>query len=90
MMSETYSRHVHRLDRSTRTIFGNGASAVFLRQEDIQRIGQCVLGTDGSGAGNLIVPAGGMMLPRSLSTFREETDASGNIRTQEHIYNERT
>ena len=28
--SETYSKHIHPLDRSTRTVFGDGASATFL------------------------------------------------------------
>ncbi|MDY9920624.1 MAG: ketoacyl-ACP synthase III [Synergistota bacterium] len=86
IMSETYSRYVHPMDKSTRTIFGDAASAIFLAHEDIKRIGQCILGSDGSGAGNLIVPAGGRMLPRSASSFRQEIDASGNVRTQEHIY----
>ena len=86
IMSETYSRYVHPMDKSTRTIFGDAASAIFLAHEDIKRIGQFILGSDGSGAGNLIVPAGGRVRPRSASTFKEEIDASGNIRTQEHIY----
>lgn len=86
IMSETYSRYVHPMDKSTRTIFGDAASAIFLAHEDIKRIGQFILGSDGSGAGNLIVPAGGRVLPRSTRAFQQEIDASGNIRTQEHIY----
>ncbi len=84
--SEAYTKYIHPLDRSTRTIFGDAASATLLTKEDINKIGEFVLGTDGSGYNNLIVPASGMKMPKSEETSKEETDQSGNIRTQENLY----
>ena len=86
IMSETYTRHIHPMDKSTRTIFGDGAAATLLDKEDIPRIGKFVLGTDGSGAPNLIVPSGGMACPRSAETAKEETDEAGNVRSMDNIY----
>ncbi len=84
--SETYTKHIHPLDRSTRTVFGDGASATFLTNDDINDIGEFVLGTDGKGAPNLIIPAGGMAQPKTAETSMEKEDQSGNIRSEENIY----
>lgn len=84
--SETYTKHIHPLDRSTRTVFGDGASATFLTKDDISSIGELVLGTDGKGAPNLIIPAGGMAHPKTTETSMEKEDQSGNIRSEENIY----
>jgi 3-oxoacyl-[acyl-carrier-protein] synthase-3 len=86
IMSETYTRHIHPMDKSTRTIFGDAAAATLLHREDISRIGKFVLGTDGSGAPNLIVPSGGMACPRSSETANEQTDEAGNVRSMDNIY----
>ncbi|MDO4988800.1 MAG: ketoacyl-ACP synthase III [Synergistes sp.] len=84
--SETYTKHIHPLDRSTRTVFGDGASATLLTKSDAERIGEFVLCTDGKGAQSLIVPAGGMAMPRTDDTAEEHEDASGNIRSLDNIY----
>ena len=84
--AETYTKHIHPLDRSTRTVFGDGASATLLVEEDINRIGQFVLITDGKGAQNLIVPTGAMANPRTKETAKENEDANGNIRSMDNIY----
>lgn len=84
--SETYSKHINPLDRSTRTVFGDGAAATFITPEDIKNIGKFVLGTDGSGAHNLIVPTGAMAHPKTEHTAKEEEDASGNIRCRDNLY----
>ncbi len=85
--SETYTKHINPLDRSTRTVFGDGASATFLTKDDISsRIGEFVLGTDGKGAPNLIIPAGGMAQPKNAETSIAKEDQSGNMRSAENIY----
>lgn len=84
--AETYTKHIHPLDRSTRTVFGDGATATLLKKEDIAKIGQFVLMTDGSGAPNLIVPTGAMANPRTEETAKENEDANGNIRSMDNIY----
>lgn len=84
--SEMYTKHIHPLDRSTRTVFGDGASATFLTKDDINSMGEFVLGTDGKGVPNLIIPAGGMAHPKTNETSIAKEDQSGNIRSEENIY----
>ena len=84
--SELYSKHVHPLDRSTRTVFGDGATATLLREEDLGKIEKFVLQTDGSGAKNLIVPAGAMANPKNNETAKETEDSNGNIRSMNNLY----
>lgn len=85
---ETYTKHIHPQDRSVRTIFGDGAAATLITHNDGDpcKIGEFVFGTDGSGAENLIVPAGGMALPRSEETALETTDEQGNTRSLNNLF----
>lgn len=86
--SETYTKHINARDKSTRTIFGDGAAATLLCAESSEGfgIGEFVFGTDGKGAKNLIVPAGGMALPKSSETAVETVDDSGNIRSLDNLF----
>lgn len=84
--SETYSKYINPLDRSTRTVFGDGAAATYLSSGDIDKIGKFILGTDGGGAENLIVPAGAAALKCSKETLAENEDSSGNIRNKNNIF----
>lgn len=89
IMADTYTKHVNKLDKSTRTIFGDGAAAVLVRgnkEDQKSRIGKFSFGTDGNGAENLIIPAGGMKLPRSEDTSGEIVDKFGNTRSQNNLY----
>lgn len=82
--SDTYSKYIHPFDRSTRTIFGDGASATLIGDGGME-IGEFDLGSDGSGKELLMIPAGGMRIPKSENTKRE-CESEGNIRTQENLY----
>ena len=88
--SETYSKFINPGDKSVRTLFGDGAAATLITDNNIQRkdlIGPFIYGTDGSGANNLIVPQGGMRCPRIDS--KEEAliqDKSGNVRTAKNLF----
>jgi 3-oxoacyl-[acyl-carrier-protein] synthase-3 len=63
--SETYSKYIHDLDRGNRTIFGDGAAATLISNKDgIAEILDFDLGTDGSGAENLIVKNGAAKNPK--------------------------
>jgi 3-oxoacyl-[acyl-carrier-protein] synthase-3 len=53
--SETYSKYLSKDDKSNRTIFGDAASATLISNKGFASIEDFVLGTDGSGADNLIV-----------------------------------
>lgn len=86
--AETYSKHINKKDRSTRTIFGDGAAATLISAiaQNEECIGPMIFGTDGTGAANLIVPAGGMRLPLSAATNCETMDQDGNVRSEANLY----
>ena len=88
VMAETYSRFIHPLDKSVRTLFGDAASATLITAADREgpTLGPFILGTDGSGAGNLIVKRGGTRKPLGLEPLQETTDQSGNVRTEANLY----
>lgn len=90
LTAETYSRFVHPRDRSARVIFGDGAAATLLHalKSEEQILGPFVFGTDGRGAPNLIVPAGGMRLPKSGETARAAEDDAGNTRSRDNLFME--
>lgn len=56
--AEIYSRYIDPSDRTTRTIFGDGAAATLIDVEDLPRLGAFVFGTDGNGSDKLIVKDG--------------------------------
>lgn len=61
--AETYSKFIHPRDKINRTIFGDAASATLVSTEGFAEILNFTLGTDGSGAEQLIVKSGGMRNP---------------------------
>ncbi len=62
---DPYSRIMGRADRDTIALFGDAASASWLSAEAGGEIGKLDFGTDGAGAENLIVRAGGAAQPMS-------------------------
>lgn len=64
LTSDTYSKLIHPNDRSVRTIFGDAAAAALVERRPMAAGGPALgpfrYGTDGRGAGDLIVPASGM------------------------------
>lgn len=64
LTGETYSLHIHPKDKGNRTIFGDAATATLISTEGIGEIGDFSLGTDGSGASNLIVKTGAFRNPQ--------------------------
>jgi 3-oxoacyl-[acyl-carrier-protein] synthase-3 len=57
--AETYSKYIHPADRSLRTIFGDAAAATLVEASAEPSLGSFAFGTDGRGAGALIVTDGG-------------------------------
>ncbi|MFG6468685.1 ketoacyl-ACP synthase III [Roseateles sp. BYS87W] len=88
LTADTYSKYIHPLDKSVRTLFGDGATAsvVVAREQGEPSIGPFVFGTDGSGAEQLIVPAGGFRRPCDAQSAEEVRDASDNVRSANHLY----
>lgn len=69
---EILTRFTNWEDRSTCILFGDGAGAIVLQATD-QPSGMLsyVLGSDGSGAGHIKMPAGGSSLPSSAETVAQ-------------------
>lgn len=86
--ADTYSKFIHPLDKSVRTLFGDAAvaTAIVADTKTDRGVGPFVFGTDGSGARHLIVESGGSRLPRSPETAVETHDASGNVRSRDNLY----
>lgn len=84
LTSETYSKHIHPKDKGNRTIFGDGATATIISTEGYARIGEFSLGTDGSGAENLIVKTGGMKHSSPLGDIN--IDENGAIQSSDNLY----
>jgi 3-oxoacyl-[acyl-carrier-protein] synthase-3 len=84
--TDTYTKYIHPLDRANRSIFGDGASATLLEQNDVESIGQFIFGTDGSGAQNICVKTSGLKYPKNAQTSIEQKDDSGNVRSDDNLY----
>jgi 3-oxoacyl-[acyl-carrier-protein] synthase-3 len=85
--ADTYTKFIHRRDRTVRALFGDGAAATLVGSaRGSGGFGSFVVGTDGSGAPNLIVPSGACRLARSASTAQETTDAAGCVRSQDNLF----
>jgi 3-oxoacyl-[acyl-carrier-protein] synthase-3 len=87
---DTMSHTVHPKDRAIVPILGDAGSASLLGPagrdpSDAGFLG-FDLGTDGSGAKHLMLPASGFRTPRSAETAQEVTDAEGNTRSLENVY----
>lgn len=81
LTAETYTKYIHPKDKGNRTIFGDGASASLISTEGFAEIGEVVVGTDGSGADNLIVRSLGARHKGLLNDLRmdeEEGIVSGD------------
>lgn len=74
LTSETYSKHIHPRDKGNKTIFGDAAAATLISDTGIASIGEFSLGTDGSGAENLMVKSGGMKYKTPFNDFSEGED----------------
>jgi 3-oxoacyl-[acyl-carrier-protein] synthase-3 len=86
LTADTYSKYIHDRDKSVRTLFGDAAAATLISRDASGHIGPFVFGTDGSGAGDLVVEAGGFRTPRSAETAIEQEDSAGNVRSRDQLY----
>lgn len=86
LTADTYTKYIHPKDRSVRTLFGDAATATYVTASQEPGLKEFCFGTDGRGADNLIIPAGGTRRPRSPGTANPCTDASGNIRSADNLF----
>jgi len=83
--SETYSKFIHSLDKSNRSIFGDGAAAILIEKSEMDGIKEFTLGTDGSGYDKLIVKTGGMRFPNK-ENLTELFDDEGYFHSPDHLF----
>ena len=85
VMSDTYSKHINKLDFANRSIFGDGATATIIEKNQSQCINDFVYGTDGSGYQNLIIPKGGQRNRLENNPSLIELN-NGNKSTNNNLY----
>lgn len=85
LTAETYTKYLHPDDKSNRTIFGDGAAACLVSAEEgLAEIGDFVFGTDGSGAGDLMVKTGGARFPEASG--QSTVDDDGHVNREDFLY----
>ena len=85
LTAETYTKYLHPEDKSNKTIFGDGAAACLISKEKgLAEIGDFVLGTDGSGAANLMVRSGAARQPEKTGRFAVDDD--GHTNYEDYLY----
>ena len=84
LTAETYQKYLHPSDKSNRSIFGDGAAACLISTEGFAEIGEFCLGTDGSGAENLIVKTGAARCRKATGNVTEDED--GHQRFDDYLY----
>lgn len=88
LTAETYSKYIHPSDGTVRPLFGDAATATLITavDTDVEGIRGLTYGTDGSGAGKLIVPVGGMRQRYGVTEVESIADQYGNFRTNLNLY----
>lgn len=84
LTAETYNKHIHPKDKGNRTIFGDGASASLISSEGFAKIGEFVLGSDGSGFDRLIHKTGAMRYNQPMKDLHE--DENGNPLSSDYLF----
>jgi len=84
LTAETYNKYLHPSDKSNRSIFGDGAAACLISTDGYAEIGEFSLGTDGSGANNLIVKTGAARQKEPTGKFVE--DEEGHLCYDDYLY----
>ncbi len=85
LTAETYTKYLHPEDKSNKTIFGDGAAACLISKEKgLAEIGGFVLGTDGSGAANLMLRSGAARQPEKTGRFVMDDDGHTNF--EDYLY----
>lgn len=86
LTGETYSKFINPKDRSVKLLFGDAGSATLIEASKIKGLDSFAFGTDGRGAKDLIVPAGGLRKPINNDTLTEYVDNYGNTRSQANLF----
>jgi 3-oxoacyl-[acyl-carrier-protein] synthase III len=89
--SSTLTKTIHKNDKSSRFVFGDGAAATLISaRENEKGMGSFVFGTDGKRADKIIIRDGAARHPISESSYIEHSDEYGNVTTNANFYMEGT
>ena len=84
--SSVYTKYINARDKSTRPLFGDGATATWIDGGDKENLRAFVFGSDGSRFDKLIIPVGGSrFMPRDNPEIFS-TDENGNYRSNCEIF----
>jgi 3-oxoacyl-[acyl-carrier-protein] synthase-3 len=83
--SETYTKHINKLDFANRSIFGDAATATIVEVSENESLHEFVFGTDGDGFSNLIIPNGGARNNYDYNPILLDAE-NGNKRTDNDLY----
>jgi len=89
LTAEAISKYINKKDKSSRFLFGDGASATLISDSPGKlslSIRKFVLGTDGKGYQNIMIKHGKARHPLSEASPEEIKDEYGNIRTALNFY----
>ncbi|MBR4924269.1 MAG: ketoacyl-ACP synthase III [Prevotella sp.] len=84
LTAETYTKYIHPSDKGNRTIFGDGATATLISDDGFAEIGEFTLGTDGSGAEELIVKTGCARQFKPANDY--QVDEEDGIHSSDNLY----
>lgn len=84
LTGETYQKYIHPSDKGNKSIFGDGGTATLVSVDGFAEIGDFSLGTDGSGAKNLILETGGARNKEKLGLKSE--DVNGASHYSDYLY----
>lgn len=88
VVADTYSKYCNLHDLATATIFGDGAAAALITGDETDAadlVGPTVVGTDGRGAEQLIVRAGGARQRARRASLASEPEAAAEQRNDEYL-----
>ena len=87
LTSSVYTKYINVRDKSTRPLFGDGATATWLEAVDEEQpsLSAFVFGTDGSRYDKLIIPVGGSKNPPRETPEVFSTDDNGNYKSNYEV-----
>ena len=86
LTSSVYNKYINVRDKSTRPLFGDGATATWLEGDDSAGLSAFVFGSDGSRFDKLIIPVGGSKFPPRDTPEVFATDDNHNYRSNYEVY----
>ena len=85
--SSTLTKKIHKKDRSSRYVFGDGAAATLISNRATgDGISSFVFGTDGKMAEKIIIKDGGARNPISETSFLENISEHGNVTCDANLF----